>query len=1279
MKGQRFILLLLALALTVPVIPLLSHEVEGGKPIFQASIMVLPEEELLNMQKPMDLEVDHTGRIYLLYQTYKLFNWDVYIVHSDDEGLTWSDPVRVDDTLTDGNETERNNNSDQVNPRMTLDADGNIYVVWEDWREWIDDLTTRPVTIRFSRSTDRGVSFTESRIITPPKSIMTWDAFKPDIALNQDGRLFCVWVDEKDAGARKNIWSSYSDDNGDTWSAMLMLNSDGKDYRNHNYPRVAMHGDIVYVTWHDGRDTVLGTKPYLAISGDGGQTFAEEFPITTDSQVGAVREYAYPVVDDEGNLYIAWNDNRAERDEVFFTRSEDNGLTFSQDSRIFALPDETSDMNPHLATMGDGHIAVVWEREVPFEEFMETDIFYLNSSDGGRTWDRMLRVDDTDRRREDGSDQISPLAAFSPNGRALCTWTDSRLYAVAGPQTYDIFFTRHSRSLSNINHLPMLLDPGYTGQMGFDHTVGNMETNFTFKMQYRDEDNDEPGDGFPRLQVYGNPDGTGPVFPDWIEMERENGTSDVYFMDGVWYAATISIPQEGRFYWKMEINDGVTPEVLSSAVFPGPLIDVTPPTLEVTGPEEAVWLGNDRVECSVIVRDTGGAGVAGLSIKYIKSVKGIGYFESPYSVDSFTRIDNDTYEGVSVIKLDPGTDNWVKFEAKDRVGNGPTESLPINIWVDADPPYAVDPSPLHTETSIYGVVNCSITFRDTNPGSTLVNHTGLDPSSIRYAYRTTSGEFSEWLEPDGFTEIMEGSYRAWAHQEFPDEGVYNFIKWRALDLIGNEFITQGYRVNVDIPENYKPVFTGEGHPGVICSPTPHLWWDPAYDEENDPLYYRVQLLKYTGMLQLTHYFDVGKRNYFDVPDHEALEPNFYVLRINVSDMIGGWDIHDHVFQVRDTGTPPPADIAPFGPLFSRETEVVIDWEPSTEAPGDTVYWIRMGTREYLGDLLDWTLIGPATEYDAGSLLEGVGIYSVQVMASSGGNYSRVTQGTVKISDYSLDVSHPSEHTAYRGKDISKNRPVGFFIVNNGTFSDNVTVRLSGELVDRGWAYLNSSGIRNDTYLVLSSRMLTEPAPLGFKIVVLAPEDAETGSYVLNYRVVSEDGQGAVTGTIGIELRRGPDEGSGETFADELSGVITDLLPFLEGVPAAVVIMIFVILIVLIVGGIILLGIFTARRSRKKDSDDPYADQKRIYREIYGKEPTPEELGSMKAQKEGSVEDMIKEGATVVAGNGDAEVPAGASISEDTETDLDLETDRKSPEKVKTGDEETDDLLDRLFD
>ncbi len=1277
MKGRRFIVIIFTLFLFFPVLPVITDQAQAGKPVFQASIMVLENEFLLNMQKPMDMGVDPDGRIHILYQTYQSFDWDVFIVHSDDGGLTWSDPVRVDDVLEDGNATIYMTR--QVNPRMTIGLDGNIYVVWEDWRNWLDDLSTRPIDIRFSRATDGGETFSTSTVITPPKSIKSWDAYKPDIDVNEDGRLFCVWIDELDAGAYKNVWSSVSTDSGSAWTSPQILNTDGKSLRNHFYPRCVMFQDHVYVTWHDERNITMGTKPFIAISHNGGDSFQDEFPLTTDSQMGASRKYAYPVVDEVGNLFISWNDERTERDEIFFTRSEDNGATFSQDKRIFVLPDETGDMDPHIAARGDGNIAIVWEREVPFHSRTETEIYFLNSSDGGRTWEKMLRIDDTDRRSPDGSNQKGVLVTFNNNGRALCTWMDSRLYVIPGPQTFDIFFTRHSRSLNNINHLPELILPYFHGEYVFDTRVGNTSTEYTFKLEYKDEDNDEPELGFPRVQVYRDPKGNDPVFAQFTAMTRENGTSDIYFMDGVWYTANFTIPEQGIFYWKVEINDGVDTAVISSDIFPGPIIDTTLPTLDITSPIEVEWLSTEVVECRVIIRDTGGSGVSNSSIMFVKSVSGLGYFESPFPVKGVNRIDNDTYEAWANVRLDPGTQNYVKFQAHDRVGNGPAESEPVNIWVDADAPYAVRPTPLSTEIKIYDLVNCTITFRDSNPGSTAVNHTGLDPGSIRYSFRTTSDDFSDWLEPVGYMLVENRSYLTWTQIEFPDEGVYNFIRWKALDLIGNEFITQGYRITVDVPDNYIPVFNGEGYPKVISTPTPHIWWDPAFDEENDPLYYRVKLLKYPTELQLTGWLDLGQRTYFDVPDIESMVPNHYILRINVTDRIGGYDLYDHVIQIIDTGTPPPEDIPPLEPFYSNNGSVMIDWEPSPSDTGTGIeYWIRIGSAPYQGDVLEWMVLDGETEFQTGEILSGIGIYSIQIIAHSDGNFSRVTQGLVKISDYTLDGIHPAVHTAYKGKGITITRPVICSVVNNGTFDDNVTIVLSGELVDKGWAYLNDTGTPTGTYLVPTSKMLSDVILEDFRITVSAPDTARTGKYTIGYRLISEDGSVEFTGEIVIDLKRAPDEDEGETFADDLSGLITDVLPFLEGAPTGVVLAIFLLLLLLVVGGMILLGILLVKRAEKKKKDDPDAEKKRIYKEIYGREPTEEELRSMNQADESPIEAEL--------GIPDDDGPSEPSLddvdhitSEETGKDLDLPVEIDTDENISTGDGETDDLLEKLFD
>jgi hypothetical protein len=113
------------------------------------------------------LEYDRTGgprdgRVYLLWTTEvpnESDDMDIMVQYSDDDGVTWSTAVRVnDDTGT----------TSQFNPRMSLDpTTGNIAVAWYDARNDLGnhgpgDTNGRPnddVTVYGSYSKDGGVTF----------------------------------------------------------------------------------------------------------------------------------------------------------------------------------------------------------------------------------------------------------------------------------------------------------------------------------------------------------------------------------------------------------------------------------------------------------------------------------------------------------------------------------------------------------------------------------------------------------------------------------------------------------------------------------------------------------------------------------------------------------------------------------------------------------------------------------------------------------------------------------------------------------------------------------------------------------------------------------------------------------------------------------------------------------------------------------------------------------------------------------------------------------------
>jgi len=1202
MRSFKFASVMLASVFVLGAVMVLPDAAEGGKAIFASSVLVASGVNAQNTQHPYDMGVGPDGTIYILYLSDHTFKWGVYMVHSKDGGLTWSPPFRVDDILRDGNTSNDDRNAKQ-NPRMAIGGDGMIYVVWEDHRKYLgDEVGTRPIEIRFSRSVD-GENFTQSRKIDADEKQKVWHAYRPDIAVNSANRLVAVWQDLNGTGAYRNIYSSYSTDRGDTWSYPILINTDGTYYRGHDHPRVVIHGTDVYVTWHDKRNDTLGPKPFLAVSHDGGVSYLPEINVTDDIEEDQSRTNVEPAVDEAGNLYLIWTDTRSGHPEVWMTRSEDKGATLAKNYRVVNVPERAQDIDPVIAAFSNGIVAISWCRESFNIEGdpIERDLLYLNSTDGGRTWSPMLRVDDSDRFKNDLTDQEAPQIAFTYEGRSILTWKDGRRYLPI--EIYrDLYFTRHSGSISGPNVLPQLSLSSFQGPFAFNRTLGNASSVFDFRIVYSDFDNDMPDTGYPRMRIYRDDQGMDP-FSDWIPMYKSN-ESNSFYIEGVEYAASTTIPVEGSFFWRVETVEERAPDVVRSPVFKGPRIDTTPPQVRMLSPEENVWFGSDIIECSARVTDSGGAHVNPNSIKFQKSLNIPDAFERGVPASRFQMIDQDTYDGWAQVPLGQGKENYVRFEAYDMVGNGPAISSYIQLWVDSAVPYYIQVSPLATDTQIYTTVNCSIVWMDHALGTSPAKSIGLDPSTIMYAFRTTNQGFSEWIVPEETEMIGDDTYRSWVHLTFSDKGVYNFIKWRAADLLGNEKVTPELRINVFVPDNYPPVFVGRAFPNLVASEVPHLWWEDAFDEEGDTLYYKVMIMTAGGLFHFSSDIDVGRRTFFDVTDGKRLTPGFWILRVNVTDRIGGWDVLEHSFRVTDFGTPPPEDVPPVGPYYIGEAAGSIGWSPSPSAGSREVHYLcRIGTERYMRDVIDWTDIGPEPVLDLGTLELGVGIYSFQVMAYADDNYSRVSEGMLKISDYNIDLKAPDQHLAYRGRAFSKVKPMSIELTNFGTYGDNITLTIEGEIAAKEWVYFSESQNPVHTISVPSSKVLTTPSVSTTTVIFYPPENAQEGDYRITIRAVSEDNEtSSVVSDILVRVREAPDESKGGALSQGIYDLVTKLFPFLEGLPQWLVVLLFFVFVVLIIGGVVTIGILVVKRGQRKKTEDPYEKQKQIYRELYGAEP-----------------------------------------------------------------------------
>ena len=103
MRRSSYTVFVLILLLAAAFMPLLAHEASGGSPMFSGNLRAVSGYNANRTQRPFDMEVDSGGRIYILYESDSKFLWGIFLTHSDDGGVTWSQPARVDDLLRDYN------------------------------------------------------------------------------------------------------------------------------------------------------------------------------------------------------------------------------------------------------------------------------------------------------------------------------------------------------------------------------------------------------------------------------------------------------------------------------------------------------------------------------------------------------------------------------------------------------------------------------------------------------------------------------------------------------------------------------------------------------------------------------------------------------------------------------------------------------------------------------------------------------------------------------------------------------------------------------------------------------------------------------------------------------------------------------------------------------------------------------------------------------------------------------------------------------------------------
>jgi len=314
--------------------------------------------------------------VYVIWHQLRAGAFEVMLRHSRDGGGTWQPEVRL--------------SASGRSAHGSIAASGrHVYVVW-------GDVSTGNAEIHTRASHDGGTSWLLEQLV----SDTPYESWVPTVAASGD-TVMVGWVDYRDANEEEYL--RRSTDGGRTWDAIQRLTFDAADSW---APSLAIAGNVVHIAWFDRRDVGI-TDAELEAALDSvtrmvGLPVTQAPPRTADVYylqlfVARIQEKMQRILSAAPAWVGSGGDPKlleakltsftrrfetwASSWEIYYKRSKDGGVTWSEDTRLTYAPSMSA--RPSIALRGDT-IDLVWFDSRTDKD--NTEIYYKESLDGGETW-----------------------------------------------------------------------------------------------------------------------------------------------------------------------------------------------------------------------------------------------------------------------------------------------------------------------------------------------------------------------------------------------------------------------------------------------------------------------------------------------------------------------------------------------------------------------------------------------------------------------------------------------------------------------------------------------------------------------------------------------------------------------------------------------------------------------------------------------------------------------------------------------------------------------------
>jgi hypothetical protein len=405
---------------------------------------------------------------------------DVLVARSTNNGASWTAQA-----ILNSNDTEYYND---YSPDITTDGAGNWVAVWYSDENIFDPNLNAYIgadyDILLARSTDNGATWTDSVALNSNAADDPYPShdYSPHVATDGEGNWVAVWTTTNNLdhtiGPDLDILVAHSTDNGVTWSAPTVLNSNaGTDSADDRDVQVTTDGGGNWVTvWGTNEQNLGGYdigKDYdilISRSTDNGTTWTAP-TVLSGYALGDSGDDWKPQVtaDGQGNWVAVWHSYEdlsgigTDRD-ILVARSTDGGANWTHPTALNtnAATDSRGDSAPQVTTVGGLWVTVWYSTENIFDPNLndyigeDSDILLSFSTYNGANWADPAVLNSN--AATDSGDDYDPQVAIDGAGNWVAVWTsDDDLGGTTGNDP-DILYATEGPPVGGVAELPEVSD-----------------------------------------------------------------------------------------------------------------------------------------------------------------------------------------------------------------------------------------------------------------------------------------------------------------------------------------------------------------------------------------------------------------------------------------------------------------------------------------------------------------------------------------------------------------------------------------------------------------------------------------------------------------------------------------------------------------------------------------------------------------------------------------------------------------------------------------------------